>query len=203
VQKGTFLLTIKYKGSSYLGDEFQVVRPSNLQALEYFDFIHDPNAQIVYMFIKSCPLPVDKSGISFLLSIRNKLMSTTSGCGMRRSYTTVTVSLFYTSSRLQVFPVFIAPTIDRNVIYVNLMNSNMISGTNVAQLSAYVPAQNSNITFRILNKGEDLFYIDAYNNLRITYPFPESVNIKRFNYLVFISIGVNGKTQKKAGKPKL
>ncbi len=190
IQKGTFLLSVKYKSSPYISEEFQIERVSNLQAPDYFDFIHDPSAQVVYIFVKSTPLPTDKSRVSFLISVRNKLMPSAASnfnSDFKKSYATVTLNVFYTSSQTQSYPVFVSPLIERNVIFLNLANKNMIPSTNVIQLNAYVPAQNANITYRILNKGEDLFYIDAYNNIKITYPFPESVNIKRFNYLVLLT----------------
>jgi hypothetical protein len=186
-QKGSFLLSIKYKSSPFSSEEFQIEKVSNMQAREYLDFIHDPSVKIIYLYVKSSPLPTDKSGVSFLMSIRNKLMPDVSMSGksdFRKSYATVTIRVFYTSSQLQTYPIFISPLIEQNLVYVNLANKYMINTTSVIQLNAYVPAQNANITYRILNKGEDLFYIDAYNNIKITYPFPESINIKRYNYLV-------------------
>lgn len=180
--RNTQVLSIRYLRSwSSNGPPlvFRVEKVSNLQCLDYYDFVHDASVQMVNLVVKNTPLPLDKTELTFLVSISGPSF---------KSYATVLVNVYSSSSQFQMgYPIFTMPIITQNVINLNL-NNYMPSGNNtIIPISAYVPSPFScNITFRIANQIDNLFYIDSRNNLKIVYPFPDIINMKRFNYIIFI-----------------
>ena len=180
IPKYTYILSIKYKASRSGSDVLQIEKVSNLQASDSFSFAHDPSVEAVHLMVKTSPLPADKSEISFLISIRNKLSNTG-----KKSFAAIVLKVFYSSNLMQTYPIFTSPLIDRNIVTANLANQIVQKSTFISQLSSYVPSvKNAIVTYRILNRVENLFYIDTFNNVQLNYPFPDSINIKRFNYLV-------------------
>jgi hypothetical protein len=183
-QKNTLILTIKYKSSSYFGDDFRIERASTLQSRTYVEFINEPTLEIVRVLLKISPLSIEKNELSFLLSLSNKaLCNTFNKLTCVKSYTVVSIRIYPSNNnQLFLFPIFNSPPL-RPILF-NWSNKDL---TAVSKINAYIPSsltQNSVITYRILNQEDNPFFIDSFNNIRLSYPISKSINTKRLNYLV-------------------
>jgi len=189
----TNILSMKYKYNNGLTEfslmneidneyslSFLIENESNLQIETNFRLKHSFKSREIFLINLISPLPLDKPEINFNL----RLSLTKRHSTMVVSTATTSVKILLVQKRPSVARLnFVAPD---SANYVILPESINMNASIIYQFQTTVKTYDSLIVYSILNKEyTNLFFIDN-TFLRVNFPFPDTVDKKRLNYLVKI-----------------
>jgi hypothetical protein len=163
---GTNVLTIRYRSQQDLNPDlmhFDIEQQSNVQQVNFFGLKHSPSLKLLYINVKSSPIPSDKFDVSFVvrLTYSNLVVS---------SITAVNIKLLSSNSYFfTTYPSIVSPPIAS--VRIDLNSATLLTNTVIYSLQATNPTGSSSVIYEILNKDLNgkLFTIEN-NCVQIVYP---------------------------------
>jgi hypothetical protein len=180
----SFILSLKYKYEMEKDDdnddddlEFFIENESNLQIETNFYLKHSKMSREIFLLNRVTPLPLDKPEINFNLRLIRRNNDTTQRVECVTSVNMLILVKRLSAARLN----FVTPD---SANYVIMPEAITVNASIIYQFQTTMKTYESLIVYTILNREYmNLFFIDG-TFLRMYYPFPETVDKKRLNYLV-------------------